>query len=107
MAAIPLSGTEVIVVESRRRLGYDSGILSIRPGGVLVYTVDAALTTGALPIKGANETTSGFSDESPFLTEGQSITVAGYTITLLSDDGETHTIKIYRTNTENVGQGLS
>ncbi len=49
--------------------------------------------------RGANETTSGYSDESPFLTEGQSITVAGYTITLLSDNGETHTIKISRTNT--------
>ncbi len=107
MAAIPLSRTEVIVVESRRRFGYDSDISQRLPEGVLVYTVDAALATGALPIKGANETTSGFSDESPFLTEGQSITVAGYTITLLSDDGETHTVKISRTSTENVGQGLS
>ncbi len=99
MAAIPLSATELIVVESRRRLGYDSDILHRLPEGVLVYTVDAAIATGALPIKGANETTSGYSDESPFLTEGQSITVAGYTITLLSDDGETHTVKISRTNT--------
>lgn len=33
--------------------------------------------------------------------------VAGYTSTLLSDDGETHTVKISRTITENVGQGLS
>ncbi len=103
MAAIPLSGTEVIVVESRRRLGYSP----LWPGGVLVYTVDAALETGALPIKGANETTSGFSDESAFLTEGQSTTVAGYTITLLSDDGETHLVKVSRTSTESAGQGLS
>ena len=99
MAAIPLSATEVIVVESRRRLGYDSDIPHRLPEGVLVYTVDVAVSTGALPIKGANETTSGYSDESPFLAEGQSITVAGYTITLLSDDGETHTVKISRTNT--------
>ncbi len=106
MAAIPLSGTEVIVVESRRRLGYDTESPLVAEG-VLVYTVDAAIATGVLPIKGANETTSGFSDESPFLTEGQSITVAGYTITLLSDDGETHTVKISRINTENIGQGLS
>ena len=33
--------------------------------------------------------------------------VAGYTSTLLFDDGETHTVKISRTSTENVGQGLS
>ncbi len=106
MAAIPLSGTEVIVVESRRRLGYDSDISHRLPEGVLVYTVDAAVATGALPIKGANETTTEFNTQSPYLTEGQSITVAGYTITLLSDDGETHTVKISRTNTDNVGQGL-
>ena len=106
MAAVPISRTEVIVIESRRKLGYDTGSPLVAEG-VLVYTVDAAIATGALPIKGANETTSGFSDESPFLTEGQSITVAGYTITLLSDDGETHTVKISRTSTENVGQGLS
>ena len=103
MAAIPLSGTELIVIESRRKLGYDtdSGIWADRdllPEGVLVYTVDAGLSTGLLPIKGANETTSGFSRESPFLTEGQSTTVAGYTITLQSDDGETHTVKISKTS---------
>lgn len=44
--------------------------------------------------------------DSSILAEGQSITVAGYAITLLADDGETHTVKISRTNTDNVGQGL-
>ena len=54
MAAIPLSGTEVIVIESSRRVGYDltfeqhyrDGVVGTSPAlltdGVLVCTVDAS-----------------------------------------------------------------
>ncbi|GEM_PF-2073385 len=54
MAAVPLSGTEVIVIESSRRVGYDlpleqryrDGVVGTFPAllaeGVLVYTVDAS-----------------------------------------------------------------
>ena len=58
MAAIPVSHTEMIIIESRRKIGYDAGlehrwsngVYTTYPGlateGVLVYTVDAARTTG-------------------------------------------------------------
>ena len=61
MAAVPLSDTEVLVIESRRRTGYDAGwpfrwsngASSTLPGlpteGVLVYTVDAAESRGCCP----------------------------------------------------------
>ena len=67
---------------------------SVRREGVLVYTVDVSVDTGRLPIRAGNQTTNSYTDESPFLTVGDSITVQGYRITLVSDDGITHTIDI-------------
>ena len=119
MAAIPVSQTKTIVIESRRMIGYDDpsnpalnrvvledgsvierGLASDRPttseGGVLVYTVDASRGSGFLPIKGAGLTPTEFAGESPFLGQGDSITVHGYRITLDSDDGATHSVSITR-----------
>ncbi|MCQ3814874.1 MAG: S-layer homology domain-containing protein [Acidimicrobiia bacterium] len=104
MAAIPISGRELVVIESRRRIGYDAveiepGYdLALPPEGVLVYTVDTTIGSGDLPIKPANETREGFNDELPFLTEGESTNIGGYQITLESDDGETHMVHIARSN---------
>ena len=94
MAAIPLSGTEVIVIESRRMIGYDAlpGITS--GGGVLAYTVDATRGSGALPLNVGNDAGSGTIDRSPFLTEGQSISLRGYTITVRSATSTTDTVTI-------------
>ena len=96
MAAIPLSDTEVIVIESRRRIGYDDVPGGARSGGVLVYTVDATRGSGALPLKIGNDTGSGTIDQSPFLTEGQSINLRGYTLTAQSATSTTHTVTITR-----------
>ena len=66
MAAVPLSDTEVIVVESRRKIGYDGEGFGTLPGeGVLVYTVDAALSSGELPIKIGEDTGDGHIERSP------------------------------------------
>ena len=76
MAAIPLSQSEVIVIESRRQLGYDVGFnASLPTEGVLVYTVNATLGTGDLPVKVAGDTGNGLIDHYPILTVGQSVTI--------------------------------
>ena len=106
MAAVPLSGTEVIVMESRRKIGYDVGAeirwadggYATLPGlgteGVLVYTVDTALGTGELPLKIAGDSGNGQVDAYPILTEGESITIRGYTITVQSATATTDTVTI-------------
>ena len=114
MAAIPLSGTEVIVVESRRKIGYDTprekhyadGVIETSPAllteGVLIYTVDAALPSGQLPLMIATDTSNlGDTgnlqvDRYPLLTDGESVTIRGYTITVESGTDTTHTITITR-----------
>ena len=100
MAAIPLSQSKVIVIESRRKLGYDtSRDASLATEGVLVYTVNATLGSGGLPIKLAGDTGNGRIDRYPILTVGQSVTTHGYTITVDTDNGDTHTITINTTST--------
>ena len=106
MAAVPLSDHETLVIESRRKIGYDAGLDHREPDGatttfpalategVLVYTVDASLRSGELPLKVAGDTGNGLVDDYPVLTVGQSVTVRGYTITVIADDGDTHTVTI-------------
>ena len=108
MAAIPLSAHEVIVIESRRRIGLDAGIDHTEPDGarttfpglategVLVYTVDASLPGGHLPVKLAGDTGNGQVEDYPTLSVGASVTLRGYTITVEADDGATHTVTITR-----------
>ncbi|WP_419850599.1 hypothetical protein [Candidatus Poriferisocius sp.] len=106
MAAIPLSDTEVIVVESRRKTGYDAGRFYRTPDGVtttlpalpiegvLVYTVNAAIGSGNLPAKVAGDPGDGQVDDLPILTPGQSVTVRGYTITFQAATPDVHTVAI-------------
>ena len=109
MAAVPLSAREMIVVESRRKLGYDVGKHYRAPDtdasttfprlvteGVLVYTVDSLQRTGTLPLKIAGDSGNGQVDDFPILEAGESVTLAGYTITVTADDGDTHTVTISR-----------
>ena len=88
MAAVPLTANEVIVVESRRSIGRDTGLLLEE--GVLLYTVNASTYSGNLPIKVVGVPDGGF----PVLQVGESATVRGYTITVIADDGDTHTVTI-------------
>ena len=104
MVAIPVSESEVIVVESRREIGYDRGtdhvqhdgrttFPALATEGVLVYTVDATLGSGDLPLKVAGDSGNGRVDDYPILTSGQSVTTHGYTITVVSTTPQT-TVKI-------------
>ena len=88
--------TEVIVIESRRSTDYDSGE-ALLAEGVLVYTVDAAINSGLLPVKLAGDPGNAHFDDYPLLAVGESVTVRGYTITVVADDGDTHTVTITRT----------
>jgi len=106
MVAVPLNSHEVIVIESRRKLGYDhsneypnpDGTQVTIPGlateGVLVYTVDSLIETGSLPIKLAGDSGNLQLHELPVLQPGDSITIRGYTITVTGDNGHTHTVTI-------------
>ena len=96
MVARPVSDSEVIVVESRRRIGYDEGRDYVAPDGrsatfpalaaegVLVYKVDARLGTGELPLKVVGDSGDGRVDDYPVLVSGDSFTVHGYTITVVT-----------------------
>ena len=114
MAAVPLSDTEVIVIESRRKIGNDAPFEHADPNGtwtgpsllsegVLVYTVDASVGSGGLPLKVAGDAGDGQVDDYPILTAGQSVTVHGYTIAVVSDDGDTHTVTITKLQHEQAG----
>jgi len=106
MAAVPLSDREALVIESRRKIGYDAGLDHREPDGasttfpalategVLVYTVDASRHTGELPLTVAGDHGNGLVDDYPVLTVGQSVTVRGYAVTVVADDGDTHTVTI-------------
>lgn len=110
MAAIPLSEHEAIVLESRREIGFDVPYEEqLRDGGrrhwsallaegVLVYTVNASIPSGGLPIKLLGDAGNGIVDEYPILTEGESVTVRGHTITVIADDGDAHTVTIAKTD---------
>ena len=102
MVAIPIPDNQVIVIESRRKVGYDNGLAA---GGVLVYTVNAAVETGKLPIKIAGATNHPQAqafphliDHYPLLSQSQSVTVADYTITVSRATNDTDTVTITKTN---------
>ncbi len=108
MAAVPIDQHQIIVIESRRQLGYDRGreftwqrggtgrMQALIEEGALVYTVDSFIGSGELPIKIAGDSGNGQVDEFPVLTRGESVTLHGYTITVTAADGDTHTVSITR-----------
>ena len=108
MAAIPLNRHEVIVVESRRQLGYDAPREYTAPDGnsttwptlitpgVVVYTVDSFIASGQLAVKFAGDSGNGQIDDFPTLDVGDSVTLHGYTITVTAGDNDTHSISITR-----------
>ena len=75
---VPLSKTTVLVVESRRAVGYDA---KIPREGVLVYRVDTAIPTGRGPIQVLTEAQNDPLFKKAPLAEGQSLTYCGITIT--------------------------
>lgn len=108
MAVVPLNDHEMIVIENRRKLGFDAATPDTSPSGtrprhglleqgVLVYTVDSRRATGDLPIKIAGDPGSAQFSEFPVLTPGESVTVRGHTIAVTSQEGNTYTVTVRRT----------
>lgn len=108
MAVVPLSEVKMLVVESRRKAGYDAErqeqhpdgafvtVPSLAAEGVLVYTVDASVGSGELPMALAGDRGNGRVSAYPILARGDRAFVGGYTVKLVSDDGGTHTVEIFR-----------
>lgn len=109
MAAVQVSANAAIVVESRRLVGYDQPTPytweSVAAGehdpqylaeGVLVYTVNSL--RGEHPVSLAQDNGKGYLREFPLLSIGESVSVAGYTITVIADDGNTHTVSIAKSD---------
>ncbi|HCB02479.1 MAG TPA: hypothetical protein DEP19_08865, partial [Anaerolineae bacterium] len=88
---IPVSETKVVVVESRRRLGYDANLIK---EGALVYTVDTSIYSGegALVVYPILENDP-YRDQSP-LAIGESFTIDGVTITVLEATNESDTVQV-------------
>ena len=111
MAAVPLSGTEVLVAEVRVKVGYDAAqeephtdgalltIPALATEGVLVYTVDASLGSGQLPLVIAGDTGNGQVDDYPILTRGDQVVVRGYRVTFVSDRGGAYIVAIFKVET--------
>ncbi len=112
MVAIPLSETEIVVIESRRRLGYDAGheyryddgasttLPTLAGSGVLVYVINAARSGGQMPVRVIGPSDDPYPilhfKDYPLLTDGESVSVGGYTITVRSSDDHTDVLTITR-----------
>lgn len=88
---VPLGETKVLVVESRRALGYDA---NLKKAGALVYVVDTSIYSG----EGTMEVfpkleNDPYYDNSP-LAVGESVTVQGVTITVIEATDEGDTVKV-------------
>lgn len=105
MAAIELSRSAVIAIESRRLLGYDAPAShryeQVADGnlddvylreGVLVYTVNPF--DFSHPLRLAQDLDFGYLERSPLLAPGESVSIAGYTISVTGDTGTEHHVAI-------------
>lgn len=94
-AMVPLSGTKILVMESRKNEGYDR--IAAGNEGVLVYTVDMALGTlkgGYRTVRRPGSTDPNFEDAA--LRSGESVTVDGVTVTVTASGKDGDTIRISR-----------
>lgn len=80
---LPIGDSRSLVVESRRALGYDS---ALQRTGALVYTLDSAIPSGFGPIEVTNE--------GQTLQERESVTVDGYTVTVLASGPNGDTVQV-------------
>ncbi len=82
-AMVPTGEGRAVVVESRRAIGYDSGLAA---PGALVYLVDTSLASGFGPIEVLNDKQT--------LLAGDSVSADGITISVTEAPGEGDTVEI-------------
>jgi M6 family metalloprotease-like protein len=88
IAVVPVSESLAVVVESRRDIGFDN---RLPEGGALVYTIDSSIASGEGPLRVQPE---GSDLMSAPLASGESLTVAGITVTVTASDELTDTVQI-------------
>jgi len=93
---LPLSKTKIIVIESRRAIGIDK---NISKSGALIYVVDSTKQSGFAPIQIYPSDLAGDQRylKSP-RTQGESLTLEGYTISVTNSDSTGDTILVKRNN---------
>lgn len=112
MIGIPLSDTEIAIIESRRRIGFDAGheyrygdgatttLPTLAGGGVLVYVVNAGRSGGQMPLRVIGPSDNPYPilhfKDYPLHTEGERVSVGGYTITVRSSGDNTDVLSITR-----------
>lgn len=88
---IPVSQTSAVIVESRRPLGYDSGLVK---SGALVYSIDTSISTGEGPIKiFPASKIDPYRYQSP-LAADESVTVGNVTVTVVSATADGDTVQV-------------
>ena len=107
MAAVPISETELIVMESRRRIGYDQNYrkldyaslhgtpfttASLPTEGVFIYTVDTTVPSWQMPIRVAGDMGHAIVDRWPIYTQGETITIRDYQIAVITSTPEGDTV---------------
>ncbi len=86
---IPTGNTTAIVVESRRALGYDAGIVK---EGVLAYSVDTSVASGYGPV--VVFPNDGGDRRGAPLQPGESLELDGVVITVVSADATTDVVQV-------------
>lgn len=89
-AMVPVGPTKVVVVESRRAVGYDT---NLPKEGALVYVVDSSISTGQGGIKVYPILSDPSFYDSP-LAEGEMVTVEGVTIEVISANDNVDQVRI-------------
>ncbi|MCB0033428.1 MAG: hypothetical protein KDE51_05395 [Anaerolineales bacterium] len=87
---VPVGPTKVVVVESRRAIGYD---MNLPKEGALVYVVDSSISTGQGGIKVYPILSDPSFYDSP-LAEGEMVTVEGVTIEVISANDNVDQVRI-------------
>jgi M6 family metalloprotease-like protein len=85
---VPTGPTSLVVVESRRTLGFDSGLTKT---GALVYTVDSSVLSGNGPMQVYPNLTDKY--QSPLMT-GDQVTVGKVTITVTHATSSGDTVRV-------------
>lgn len=93
MLVARLGASRALVVESRRRLGYDAALAR---EGALVYLVDTSVASGRGPVRVQPEDDADRSKSSALMRAGDSIVVAGVRITVEASgsSGDRVTVRI-------------
>jgi len=92
-ALVPLSATSALVVESRRAVGYDA---RVPQAGTLVYVINTQVASGRGTMRVQPAADTDQAKLTRVLTLGQSITLGGTTVTLVSQGDGTDVVRVLR-----------